>query len=1122
MESGTFLTGLLNALDISGRAIGCMKEKAGSFIGKQIDYYTWEKIFIGGGQAVAEYEKDGTEESDIRAVVFCKENMQTLAKEMWETDAFFFEETLTERIRSILDNRCMDKRNQKHCVNHFLQIVLGDIRKIKPEWMAYSLLMETRENTSEILDNQQRQFMQTRELEKMLVGIGNRMQEIGQDYQCGSSRQEVFSDKEREAADAEKWHLASMMNRDFSRAPEAQKNTALEAINRWRQERESYPGWYVAPYEIYQKLWGKTKGYEYLIHEGLLPLEETLVLCYEFVWRYEIGKLIYSSWLQQKVYEIWNQYRQSIAGGKRNQMKEWIYIGTALLREYREDGRYDEWRAVFDALRLSQEEILYGKEILDVEEIKCAFSRFQIGKVRRLCGRCRLPKNAYPLRLQLIGMEAECGNTEEALKKARELKTDLTEEIKFDLAEENPTEDRKERIYFNSLLGALLHMESLLQQGLAVKNRNYENYQEQINEILNQAKQQKRYFDWDGLLANVESALLKWHTKKYEKIHPFELGIESHIICGSDNVCEESYYLYRVVDAMGIPLVCNCVNLLGRLERVWFEALQEMTPQLALYLMLRGSKKETIQLCYNRLRMMWLNQETVTFQIRFLRDVLLENREEMAEITNLFDGGVCRELRSNLPEIMIRCMSRCPDELQCEILFMTKTVMETPGLRLGQSMGYFIMGIMRQVSERNKAKMLGDLLETAIVEHQDVRGDAMDLFDFYFTKEHLGQYAHLYHIKQETVENLLSDNRDSLYVWRTKIVRLLTIKKAGYLTAKQDQALTDKIWSRLNENNLPDLPGYYLWNFMKLNYGQSAVPMASVKTCYLSGGMMGLFGKEEGCEITMGSIRYLDELRAASQQLEKDFWTVEEVEQIYQDAIDYWRILKEKMEWKERDSYQWQEFRARADAMFHTMAEVYKTISGQLSDDMQSQVRQVLEESRKLGIGSCDLKVLFLSQEQESGFVKEVIECFYSYEAHVVKDALQGAYTFMEKYPEANESELLLKEMLYMLRSAKQPGLVLTIILLHNLLCTKNPVFTENRIKEVDSLLILLEKRTRYEKNMESEKQIKEVALIRKFCADLVFEISLQDGGEEYSSVRHWREVCGENEFADVRSELLF
>lgn len=1108
-----FLTEFSEALDVPGMAADAIKEGMVGLVRKRIGYFVWEKIFVRAGQSVAEYEHDNTEESDIRAIAFCRENMKALAKEMWSADDFHFQEILDRNICSMLEESCMEENNRKRCRNHFLQIVMGDIYKNYPDRIERSLLMENWAYTSEILDNQQMQFQETRQIVEILQDIRDGMQENGQEYQRSSKRQDLFSGREEEAG-GDEWYLASMMGDRFAQEPEAQRKTAMEAISLWKQEREAYPGWYLAPYKIYRKLWGRTKGYEYLMRSGLLSPEEELALCYEFVWRYETGKMIYDSWMQKNVHRIWKQYQEYVDGAEENQICQWIYLGTVLLREYREDGRYDEWRNIFDCLRPYQEKTLYGKEILDVEEIKFAFSRFQLGKVRRLCGRCCLPKEAYALRLQVIGLEAECGNTEEALEKARELKRDLTEK--------GISENGDGQIFIKSLQGVLFHMEALLLQGIAFKSRDYENFQEQINEILNQAECRKRYFDWDELSACVESALLKWHVKEYEESNPFELGIETFTICGSGNVCEESYYLYRAVDAMAVPLMCDCVNLLGWLECAWFEALQGLTPQLALFMMLRGSRREAIQRCYNRRRMMWLPQETVTFQICFLKDVLLENREEMAELTGPFGGGVCRELRENLPEIMVRCMSRCPEELQCEILNMTKAAMETPGLVLGQSMGRFIRGIMAQVSEKNKVKMLGELLETAIVEHEDRHEGTADLFDFYFDKEHLEQYRGLCRIKKETIESLLSDNGDSLYEWRTKITRLLVIKNAGYLTEDQELALTDKIWSRLNGKNLPDLPNHYLWNFLELNYGQSAVPVASIKNCFLSNGMMQCFGKEEGCEMTLGVIRYLDELLTASRQLEKDFWTAEEVEQIYQDALDYWQILKERIALGAEDSHAGRECRERAWKMFHTMAEVYKSISGELAGNMREQISRALGEARKLGIDSCDLKVLFLTEEQRQDFAEEVIEHFYLDETHVVTDALYGACTFMGKYPAESVSRHILNEMLSMVRSGKEPGLVLAIILLHNLLYKKNSLFTEDKIKEADRILIILEKKTKYEKNMESEKQIKNAALIRRVCADLAFEISLRQNGEEYPGVSHWKRVCKEEkEFADVKNEML-
>ncbi len=95
------------------------------------------------------------------------------------------------------------------------------------------------------------------------------------------------------------------------------------------------------------------------------------------------------------------------------------------------------------------------------------------------------------------------------------------------------------------------------------------------------------------------------------------------------------------------------------------------------------------------------------------------------------------------------------------------------------------------------------------------------------------------------------------------------------------------------------------------------------------------------------------------------------------------------------------------------------------------------------------------------------------------------------------------------------------VIILHNLLYRKSPVFTGDKVREADRFLISLEKRTRYDKNMGSESQIKKAALIRQVCVDLAYEISLQEGGAGYPGVLHWQKACREDEFTEVRNEML-
>ena len=46
------------------------------------DKKQFEAIFVSAGKTVAEYEKDKTEQNDIRRILFCEETMRLLANEI--------------------------------------------------------------------------------------------------------------------------------------------------------------------------------------------------------------------------------------------------------------------------------------------------------------------------------------------------------------------------------------------------------------------------------------------------------------------------------------------------------------------------------------------------------------------------------------------------------------------------------------------------------------------------------------------------------------------------------------------------------------------------------------------------------------------------------------------------------------------------------------------------------------------------------------------------------------------------------------------------------------------------------------------------------------------------------
>lgn len=61
-----------------------------------------EEMFINAGRWVINYERDGTEESELRSIAFCEENMRAIAAYMYHQDQFRWFEVFPLGIITIL------------------------------------------------------------------------------------------------------------------------------------------------------------------------------------------------------------------------------------------------------------------------------------------------------------------------------------------------------------------------------------------------------------------------------------------------------------------------------------------------------------------------------------------------------------------------------------------------------------------------------------------------------------------------------------------------------------------------------------------------------------------------------------------------------------------------------------------------------------------------------------------------------------------------------------------------------------------------------------------------------------------------------------------------------------
>ena len=179
------------------------------------------------------------------------------------------------------------------------------------------------------------------------------------------------------------------------------------------------------------------------------------------------------------------------------------------------------------------------------------------------------------------------------------------------------------------------------------------------------------------------------------------------------------------------------------------------------------------------------------------------------------------------------------------------------------------------MSERIKAQMLDEMLQTAIVEHKTLHGHGMDLFACYFKKTELGSLKELCVVHPETIAKLLKISLKFGYVWQTKVLRLELLDSMDLLNEEQRQEYAKLIWTFLGENGLPNM---YLFPFEKMSCIDACIPARSVKGWFLSQSVAAQFEDEQGCKLSLQKIPYLDELILVCDNMEREYWSSEEAD----------------------------------------------------------------------------------------------------------------------------------------------------------------------------------------------------------------------------------------------------
>lgn len=492
------------------------------------------QIFVNAGKDIGNYEYDGSEESELRRIIFCEENMKVVAEYMMKCDEFSWLDTLQQCVRHLLSGNEMDAKNKEICEKHFCQIIENEIKEHFRSICMSSYMKQTRDNTEIICGDIQEMGVQiTKVMEAVMLNsealqkmreeqLHSRQEKTSRNSTYKITQTAIFGYEFERNAKELKWQLSRLCSFTMKTSPQEQIKDVIRLTEVWENERKAYPGWYIAPYGIRQTLEMYSKTGMLLTCLQSMQVGDALRFCYEFMWRLEQCQCGYGSYEKQKLAEVWCRYYQEIRQkGQQPWMEQWFYIGQALLRQYREDGDFDQWKEMFDILEQYRENGTDGEAELKIERAKMAYAERNISRLRRELAKCRFTTMSFAPRLQKAGLLSECGMENEALHEIADMQKELLQEIRGDI-------EMAYRIYLMSLYAASLQLQLLSMEAVARLEHTYETQQETIDTVIRRIEACENLFHWETEVNIVQQALMCWQDKKFSKSEPFELNRVSY------------------------------------------------------------------------------------------------------------------------------------------------------------------------------------------------------------------------------------------------------------------------------------------------------------------------------------------------------------------------------------------------------------------------------------------------------------------------------------------------------------------------------------------------------------------------------------------------------------------
>lgn len=911
------------------------------------------------------------------------------------------------------------------------------------------------------------------------------------------------------------------------------KEQAEQVALHWREERGQYPGWVVVPEDRRTALWESTKhwdGYPKL-SEDFSPISRIFFL-FEYFWRtdkcllpvfddqVDAIKIVISDF-----YPIISEnesYPESMVAEIKylnfeyEDVREMLsFLTLTLLRFFREEGRIDEWEALYnnskyivstseDKAKRSYEYSLFCIFKSDIERLEVALNSWD-----------SIGLTPYWL-AKKAGLVAEFGDMAKAVDMLEEALSEVRSKQNL-----NPVISDYSLVSQESFILVLL---KYISQGKSWADGNYRKSTD-YSDRWNQLKQYKcdPWTELKLLQRSVEGNSIS--MKSDDEDCQFDIGYRSNTISLSpfEESTFQAFRLLRFYEDVGIPHRIPGFYFSKKALTGVCKLLYEYSPYWVLSTMLRTGDKDLASFIFSRRYLMSMASDDI--------DSLSKNYLEIYRKMSLKGGAKNPNYKNILDHSMLEVLSRLCTKASIKIrMDMLDTLLELYRSKLsGRVVGVdkLVRRLVGGFSWNEFVVALPIIIDFPVYDEDEYIAKHMCVNPFKFTSHLNPEYlvdTHNINIASSKVSKLVKYVSIGLPGERRwAIDSLQVLKRLKLLNENQISSFIEVLWQRTDDYGFPTDTNYCkfaLCNDLAVDKGKSHLLIKS----YILNTDLPIQAAQTDPGITITGVGYdlCHEISGSSEYLS---WGESEIYLIISKLADCWELDKKYLS-RSRGSSVANEFRKRFRSMQNAIVFLIYHHFRKFSEEIVALTGSILDEMSSVGLSCVRFRIAY-SILVSDGF--EIFEClrsgFLSTDEDDINDAVNTIYDFLYKRLEVSDDDVTLA--LGLVKSAllyrDEKRLVHSIWVAKRVIDDCSEYLTDD-LKE--SVLFCLDKLTVETSNAESSFSYPAALAIREAAASLAYSLYRYFDGHEGkipTVLDQWKSICAsEDEFSDIRKQWIF